>query len=98
MVSIACLALLVSQAFLGLAFLRPSKPSLRWRTKSVSMIFDFIKQRSIEGFQQVQCKNDVPPTSSFFQVSNIAEKIGEGKIGEAFQGSAEYIKQRQRVL
>lgn len=46
------------------------------------MIFDFLKQRAEEGISQVQ---------------NIATKTLEGKLGEALQESASYIRTRQKA-
>ena len=46
------------------------------------MVFDFIKKRTVEGIAQVQ---------------NIASKTLEGKLSEALQESAEYIKKRQEI-
>ena len=46
------------------------------------MVFDFIKKRAVEGIAQVQ---------------NIASKTLEGKLSEALQESAEYIKKRQEI-
>ena len=46
------------------------------------MVFDFLKQRTAEGFAQVQ---------------NIAAKTIEGKLGEALLESVEYIKKRQEI-
>jgi hypothetical protein len=46
------------------------------------MVFDFLRKRSEEGFAQIQ---------------NIASKSMEGKLVEALQESAEYVKTRQRI-
>lgn len=46
------------------------------------MMFDYFRQRTQEGFDQVK---------------NIASKTLEGKLGEALQDSADYIKERQKI-
>ncbi len=46
------------------------------------MMFDFFRQRTKEGIDQVK---------------NIATKTLEGKLGEALQESAEYIKERNKI-
>ena len=48
----------------------------------LNMVFDFLRDRTQEGLQQVQ---------------NIASKTLEGKLGEALLDSAEYIKERNRI-
>jgi HD superfamily phosphohydrolase YqeK len=45
-------------------------------------MFDFFRQRTKEGIDQVK---------------NIATKTLEGKLGEALQESAEYIKERNKI-
>lgn len=52
------------------------------KSLQINMIFDFIRQRSLEGIAQVQ---------------NIAKKSLEGQLGEALLESAEYIQLRQKV-
>lgn len=52
------------------------------RGSQLSMIFDFIRQRSAEGFAQVQ---------------NIAAKSKEGRLLEAFSDSIDYVRQRQKI-
>jgi len=46
------------------------------------MVFDFIRKRTEEGIAQVQ---------------NIATKTLEGKLGEALQESADYVKMRNKI-
>jgi signal recognition particle GTPase len=46
------------------------------------MVFDFIRNRAAEGLAQVK---------------NIAEKTLEGKLGEAFEDSVQYIRSRQQI-
>lgn len=46
------------------------------------MVFDFIRKRTEEGIAQVQ---------------NIATKTLEGKLGEALQESAEYVRMRNKI-
>lgn len=92
----------LSHAFRGVA------PYQRRAGPRVNMIFDFIKQRSLEGMKQVQTTTLYPthclPCISrsdllltLTQMSNIAEKTLEGKLGEALQDSASYVKTRQKV-
>jgi hypothetical protein len=51
------------------------------RMRPINMVFDFLRKRTEEGIAQVQ---------------NIASKTIEGKLGEALQSSADYIRLRQR--
>ena len=46
------------------------------------MVFDFIKKRTEEGIAQVQ---------------NIATKTLEGRLGEALQESADYVRMRSKI-
>ncbi len=48
----------------------------------LNMVFDFLRDRTQEGLQQVQ---------------NIASKTLEGKLGEALSDSAEYIRERNKI-
>lgn len=48
----------------------------------LNMVFDFLRKRSEEGFAQIQ---------------NIASKTIEGKLVEALQESADYVRLRQRI-
>lgn len=46
------------------------------------MVFDFIRKRAEEGIAQVQ---------------NIASKTAEGKLAEALEDTATYVRQRQEI-
>mmetsp|Transcript_3146 Transcript_3146/g.4850 ORF Transcript_3146/g.4850 Transcript_3146/m.4850 type:complete len:494 (+) Transcript_3146:97-1578(+) len=54
----------------------------KFRQNEIKMVFNFFKKRASEGIQQV---------------GDFTEKVTEGRIGEAFEGTAEYIKQRREI-
>ena len=48
----------------------------------MSMVFDFLRKRSEEGFAQIQ---------------NIASKAAEGKLAEALQDTSAYVRERNKI-